>query len=181
MFVSGTTAPQWTRVSFTMFLDQTQRRTTFGGTPLEKWSARRRDLYLTKHNTHNKQTFMPPVRFEPAIAASERPQTDALDRAATGTGRHLYLSLHEIKLLCLSLISRHRCFSRRWIWNIQAGRSFICHLSLYRLRNVTHDVIMATSRTLTVSFPALLNECRTQALQGLEFYVDCGNYYVIFM
>jgi len=29
---------------------------------------------------------MPPVGFEPAIPASERPQTYALDRAATGTG-----------------------------------------------------------------------------------------------
>jgi len=30
---------------------------------------------------------MPPVRFEPTILAVERPQTYALDRAATGTGR----------------------------------------------------------------------------------------------
>jgi len=29
---------------------------------------------------------MPPAEFEPAIPASERPQTQALDRAATGTG-----------------------------------------------------------------------------------------------
>ena len=29
---------------------------------------------------------MPPVGFEPTIAADERPQTYALDRAATGTG-----------------------------------------------------------------------------------------------
>ena len=29
---------------------------------------------------------MPPVGFEPSISASERPQTYALDRAATGTG-----------------------------------------------------------------------------------------------
>jgi len=29
---------------------------------------------------------MPPVGFEPRISASERPQTNALDRAATGTG-----------------------------------------------------------------------------------------------
>ena len=29
---------------------------------------------------------MPPVGFEPTISASERPQTYALDRAATGTG-----------------------------------------------------------------------------------------------
>jgi len=29
---------------------------------------------------------MPPVGFEPAIPASERPQTPALERAATGIG-----------------------------------------------------------------------------------------------
>ena len=35
---------------------------------------------------------MPPVGFEPTISAGERPQTYALDRAATGTGlRQLYL------------------------------------------------------------------------------------------
>ena len=27
-----------------------------------------------------------PARFEPSVSASERPQTDALDRAATGIG-----------------------------------------------------------------------------------------------
>ena len=53
------------------FLDHTQRRTTVGRTPL--WSARRRDLYLTTHNTHNRQTSMPPVGFEPTISAGERP------------------------------------------------------------------------------------------------------------
>ena len=29
---------------------------------------------------------MPPVGFEPTISAGERPQTNVLDRAATGTG-----------------------------------------------------------------------------------------------
>ena len=46
---------QWVRVpSFTRFQDHTQRRTTFGRTPLDEWSARRRDLYLKTHNTHNR-------------------------------------------------------------------------------------------------------------------------------
>ena len=40
--------------SFLRFLDHTQRRTTVGRTPLDEWSARRRDLYLTTPNTHNK-------------------------------------------------------------------------------------------------------------------------------
>jgi hypothetical protein len=41
----------------------TQRRTAVGRTLLDEWSARRRDLYLTTHNTHNRQTSMPPVGF----------------------------------------------------------------------------------------------------------------------
>jgi len=39
----------------------------------DQWSARRRDLYLTTHNTH-KQTSMPLVGFEPTISVSERLQ-----------------------------------------------------------------------------------------------------------
>ena len=72
--------------SFTRFLDHTQRRTTVGRTPLDEWSASRRELYLTTHNAHNRQTSMPPAGFEPTISAGERPQNYALDRAATGTG-----------------------------------------------------------------------------------------------
>ena len=73
-----------TASSFVRFLDHTQRRITVGGTPVNEWSARRRDLYLKKHNSHNRQTSMPLVGFEPTISAGERPQTYALDRAATG-------------------------------------------------------------------------------------------------
>ena len=58
---------------FLMFLDYTQRRSTVGRTPLDEWSARRRDLYLTTHDTHNGQISMSPVGFEPTISAGERP------------------------------------------------------------------------------------------------------------
>ena len=74
--------------SFLRFLDHTQRHITVGRTPLDTWSVRRRDLPLTTHNTRNRQKSMPPVGFEPMIAAGERPQTYALDRAATGTGKN---------------------------------------------------------------------------------------------
>ena len=57
---------------FLMFLDHTQRRTTVGRTPLDEWSARRRDIYLTTLDTHNRQISMPPVGFEPKISAGER-------------------------------------------------------------------------------------------------------------
>ena len=39
---------------------------------------------------HTTLTSMPPVAFEPTISAGERPQTHALDRAATETG-YVYL------------------------------------------------------------------------------------------
>ena len=64
----------YTERIFLMFLDHTRRRTTGGRTPLDEQSARRRDLYLTTHDTHNTQITMPPVGFEPTISAGERPQ-----------------------------------------------------------------------------------------------------------
>ena len=67
------------------FLDHTKRCTTVGRTPLDEGAARRKDLYLTTHNTHNRQTSMPPVGLEPTILAGQRPQNYALDRAAIGT------------------------------------------------------------------------------------------------
>ena len=79
--------------SLSRFLDHTQRRITVGTTPLDEWSACRRDLYLTIRNTHYTQTLMPPAGFEPTISAGERPQANALDRVATGTcTSYLYLS-----------------------------------------------------------------------------------------
>jgi len=51
------TSPHWAMASsFTRFLVHTLRRTTLGRTPLDVWSARRRDLYLTTHKDHNRQT-----------------------------------------------------------------------------------------------------------------------------
>jgi hypothetical protein len=93
------------------FLDYTQRCTTVGRTPLDDCSPPRRAFevchprcvfrynglgyvivkkrHLTTHNTHNRQTSMPPVGFEPTISAGERPQTSTLDRAATRTGTNI--------------------------------------------------------------------------------------------
>ena len=42
---------------------------------------------------------MPPVGFEPTISTGERPQTYALDRAATGTG---YQKMHAHKIITLT-------------------------------------------------------------------------------
>jgi hypothetical protein len=69
------------------FRDHTQTRVhTFGRTSLDEGSARRRDLYLTTHNTHKRQASMLPAGLEPTISIGDRQQTLALDRAATETG-----------------------------------------------------------------------------------------------
>ena len=63
-----------------------KHRSTFvGRTPLNEGSVCRRDLYLTTRNNRKRQVSILLARFEPAIPASERPHTHALDRSATGT------------------------------------------------------------------------------------------------
>ena len=89
-FPHGTTAPSRPGPPHYRGFTITFRHTTLGRTPLDEWPARRTDLYLTTHNTHNRQTSMPPAGFESTIPVSERPQTHALGGAATGIGcRHL--------------------------------------------------------------------------------------------
>jgi len=51
----------------------TLRHTTLGMDPLDEASACRTDLFLTTHNTHNRQTPITPAGFEPAIPANELP------------------------------------------------------------------------------------------------------------
>jgi hypothetical protein len=74
------------RLIFRGFTITLYRHITLGRIPLDEGPARSRDLYLTTHNTHKRQTSMPPMGFEPTILVSERPQTHALDRTATGIG-----------------------------------------------------------------------------------------------
>jgi hypothetical protein len=84
----------------------TLRHTTLGKTPLDKWSAWRRDLYLTTHNTHKRQTSIISARFEPAIPASERPQTPRL-RPRSHWDRHKS-RIH--KLIIIILFRERRIF-----------------------------------------------------------------------
>ena len=90
LFYLGTTAlsepwlPHYRGFSITL------RHGTVGRTPLDEWSARGRDLYLTTNNAHKRKTSMPPVGFEFKIPVSGRPPIHALDRAAFGIGTFEY-------------------------------------------------------------------------------------------
>ena len=60
---------------------------------------------MTTHNTHTRQTAMPPLGFEPTVSADERPQTYAIDRAATGTD-HCFVYVYSY-LFCLYYCKDH--------------------------------------------------------------------------
>jgi hypothetical protein len=53
-FSNGGTAPSAPGPPHYRGFTITFRHTTLGRTPLDEWSARRRDLYLTAHNTHKR-------------------------------------------------------------------------------------------------------------------------------
>jgi hypothetical protein len=72
-------------------------------------------FYCTSHTT---QTSMPPLGFEPAILASDRPQTLALDRSATG--------------IIIDSLTVCPVTSRYTDWAI-AARSFFLELSYSRV------------------------------------------------
>jgi hypothetical protein len=82
---TGSTAPVGPRLPRCRGFAITFRHTTVRRAPLDEWSARRTDRYLTMHNTHKRQKSMPPGGFKPAIPAGEWPQNHGIDRAATGT------------------------------------------------------------------------------------------------
>jgi len=85
-FFRGSTAPIGHRPPYCWGFKITLRHTTLGGTPLQEWSARRRNLHLTTNNTHKRQLSMSSAGFEPPIPARERPQNHAFDHAITGIG-----------------------------------------------------------------------------------------------
>jgi len=45
---------------FQVLRSQSIRHITIGTAPLDVWSALRRNLYLTTHSTHKRQTYMSP-------------------------------------------------------------------------------------------------------------------------
>ena len=96
--------------SFLRFLDPTQWRISFGRPLQDEWSAHRRDLYLTTHNTHSRQTSVPPPGFEAEILTSNQLQNYTLDCEATETGTSLYSPLKII----LSLYMKSHFYSKTY-------------------------------------------------------------------
>jgi hypothetical protein len=101
LFVFGAAAS-----SFTRFLDHTQRRIAVSRNTLDEWPARRRDLYLITHNTQTDIHGSGGIRSH--NLRRSRPQTNALDLAATETGSALLRNV-EMFLLDYTKSLHIRC------------------------------------------------------------------------
>jgi len=99
--------------SFFRFLDHTPRRTTVGRTPLDEWSVRRRDFYLTTHNTHNKHPWRRWVSNPRSQQASGRRPTPQTARPLGPA--FCYLHLYK------TLIFFHISFNSWRQWGSDAG------------------------------------------------------------
>jgi hypothetical protein len=86
---NGSWPPQYREFTITL------RHTALGRIPLDEGSARRRDLYLTTHNSHKRQTCMAHVGFESPIAARE-PAPDPRLRPRGHWDRHILQTTGQI-------------------------------------------------------------------------------------
>ena len=78
--LSSSHGSTWPKLPHYLCFEITIRYTILGMSPLDEWSAHSRDLSTWQH-----PTFTWPRRDSNPVPASERPQTHALNRAATGT------------------------------------------------------------------------------------------------
>jgi hypothetical protein len=145
--------------SSTRFLDHIQRRATVGRTPLNEWSARRKDLYLTTHTTD--------IHAPGGIGTHDRSKRAAVDLRLRPRGhwnRHENIIEDEItafqkksalsstevpvvvsqSTVCFSKTSASICQHERWLiqgcrftnrhcrWNFKSYTEFtLCRLKNY--------------------------------------------------
>jgi len=69
-FFHGATGPTGSGPPHYRVFTITLRHATLCRTPLDEWSARHTDLYLTTHNTHKTQISVLPAGFEPTVPAN---------------------------------------------------------------------------------------------------------------
>jgi hypothetical protein len=137
--------------SFLRFLDHTERRSTVGRTPLDEYSARGRELYLTTHNNHNRKSSMPPAGFEPTIPAGERLQTYASHGPDTGFGLCMPTGKSRVRFSMVSLEFIRDFY--RYIINFKKG--YQSRTNELRMRTViwlqTPTVIWLGKRNISLS------------------------------
>jgi hypothetical protein len=128
-----------------MFLDHTQRRITVGRTPLDERSARRRDLYLTTYDTHNRQISMPLVGFEPKTSA------EILGSIPTGGMDICVMTMEILASVHVFITSKLRIFVNRLVTYRVSKCLTNCHNSKVVLHRHTANVILVILQRIRVS------------------------------
>jgi hypothetical protein len=130
---------------------------TLGRNPLDEWSARCRDLSTWQHTAFTRDIHAP-AGFEPAIPASKRPQTHALDGAAAGIDPQMSrpqkcikintITFTEMRVHCTSRMSvslqTSGCNSKRFTEFVSTPCDFSCKLLLSSsvAASFTHTIIL---------------------------------------
>jgi hypothetical protein len=134
-YLYGATAPSGSGPPHYRGFTITLKHATLGRSPLDEWSARRRDVYLTTHNTHKRQTSMPQTGFEPTIPASKRLQTHTLDRGPLGSGAS-WLYIQNVTMKYINLTGGGWLL---WQWDESFGcikvKQFFDQLNAYHILN----------------------------------------------
>ena len=136
------------------------RRTALGRTPLDVLSSRRRDLYLTRHNIHKRQTSLPLAGFEPAIPPSERPKTHTLDRATAGIGyiRTVLTKFSDWKY------SGHCSYYRTPVCTIRSSKSYI---TIHRRRGREAYYLLSSNHKTGMIASAFISCCCVMARKSI--------------
>jgi hypothetical protein len=106
----------WARFASLLRLhDHTQLYTSYSVGFLLMSDQLGRDLQLTTHGIHNRQTSVSLAVFEPEIPEIKRPQTHALNRVATGFGSQLCVCV----CVCIYIIQCYDCCCGRSLYLLE--------------------------------------------------------------
>ena len=144
--------------SFLRFPYHTQRRITLGRTPLDEWSARRRDLYLTTHVTLTTERH-PCPGWDSNPNLSRRVAADLRLRPRGQWDRYyniLYISQGE-----------HKVFP--WLQTFITRKLLYVEYKQFFFRNVTHKVFFTTHRYTSTCAPFVPR--RTSNRQSISLHV----------
>ena len=124
---------------------------------------------LVAETSNWQQTSMPPVGFEPTISVGERPQTYALDRAATGTGfLHLLPTLFNL----IDSQRRSKSTSNRLITNSK----FRQPITAQQYKHLGADFWGAKRRRFTKTADTVWYDISRSAVHSQEQYFQCARH-----
>ena len=145
-FFSMAGQPLWV-FSLLRFEYHTQTQHTLG----LLWTSDRPVAETSTYNIHihKRQISMPPARFEPALPASERPQTNALDRAATGISNQCLIVIFASSFIHAILYYQLRASLNETLYLTGLSR-LPTRIKLFNLPTLMHNSLFINNMCVTL-------------------------------